>query len=110
MSKWCCLQHKILVLEGTMDMDPDFFDQIVTNEKQIKIYLERGRPQCKKYFKLYESDDGFDVSQVLDLIIQTYHKSVKEIFNNDRDAILASDLFGFKYDEKTNSVYPIVNH
>lgn len=61
-----------------------------------------------QYNKTYTSLVKFPIGRVLTLIHETFMCAINELFKGDETSLNDKNLCGFKFDPKTNTVYPII--
>ena|SRR5437016_5322108 len=107
-SGWANLKNKVFFLEGNIYIGIEF-TTLVTSCNKIKIYLDQEKCsylQDIKYHNEYLSKQGFTVGRIYSLIFENYLKYIDDLFAGDSKFIDNLALVGFRFDEKTNSVYP----
>lgn len=103
------LKSRIFLINGVGLSSQINLDEILTKDDEITIYLDQNRSQTdkeKNYHKTYESEFGFTIYDILYLIYSTYWKSVKDLYNDDKDVITTLTISRFEYNPETKSIYP----
>lgn len=83
--------------------------EIVTKEKDIKVFLDPGRVSDdieSSYHKTFHSENGFTIGRIFSLIVETYMSSIDDLFDGDKEANDNLSLTNFSFDKDLLSVYP----